>query len=75
MDGRLVKRQLDVVRKDARRQTRHQLAHLVLVRRVDHVVVDDDVVAEKVGHLGHVLVETTDHGGEMDHLGRLVSFE
>lgn len=75
MDGRLIKGKLNVVRKDARRQAGHQLAHLVLVGRVNHIIIDEDVVTEKVGCLGHVLVETTDHGGQVNNLSRFVSIE
>lgn len=75
MDGRLVKWQFDVVREDASRQARHQLAHLVLVGGVNYIVVDDDIVAEKVGRLRHVLVETTDHGSQMNHLSWFVLFK
>lgn len=75
MDGRLIKRQLDVIRKDARRQTSHQLAHLKLVRRVDDIIIDDNVVAEKVGHLRHVFVQSSHHGGQMNHLSGFVAFK
>ena len=48
VDLGLVERVLDLVRVHARRQARDHLLHLELVRGVQHVVVDEDVVAQEV---------------------------
>ena len=48
VDLGLVERILDLVRVHARREARDDLLALELVRRVQHVVVDQDVVAEEV---------------------------
>lgn len=69
MDLRLVERVLDLVREDARRQARDELLHLGLVRALEHVVVDEQVVAQERELQAHVLEEAADEGRELQAVG------
>mmetsp|Transcript_1805 Transcript_1805/g.4462 ORF Transcript_1805/g.4462 Transcript_1805/m.4462 type:complete len:345 (-) Transcript_1805:75-1109(-) len=63
------------VGKDACRQHADQLLDLVDAAAFHDVVVDEDVDAEEFHLLGHVGEESTDHGGQMDDVRRLVLLE
>ena len=56
----LAQRRLDPVREHARRETRDDLAHARLVRGVQHVVVDVDVVAQHRQLVLHVHEQAPD---------------
>ena len=72
MDHRLVDRIGGLVREDARRQAAHHLLDVVLVGGLEHVIVDVDVLAEKIDVLAHVLEQAADHGCQVDHVCGLV---
>lgn len=58
----LRQRVLDLVRENARRQARDELLDLGLVRALEHVVVDQQVVPKEGELEAHVLEETSDQG-------------
>lgn len=60
MDLGLVERVVDLVGEDAGRETRDELDDLVLMRGLENVVVDEEVVAKEGRLLSHVSEETSD---------------
>lgn len=61
----LRQRVLNLVRENARRQARDELLDLGLVRALEHVVVDQQVVPKEGELEAHVLEETSDQGCEL----------